>query len=140
MVFATRLRVGVADSLGGKERLPIFERFYSGGEHSVRGYQRRQLGPTTDSGDPLGGRSLVEAALELRIPVWKKLGLVGFVDAGQVELDTFDLLPDELRFSAGPGVTYETPVGPISLFAGFPINDQPGEPSWQLHLSIGFYF
>ena len=140
MVFATRLRVGIADSLGAKERLPIFERFYSGGEHSVRGYQRRQLGPTSDSGDPLGGRSLVEAALELRIPVWKELGVVGFVDAGQVELDTFALVPDELRFSAGPGVTYETPVGPISLFAGFPINDQPGEPSWQLHLSIGFTF
>ena len=58
----------------------------------------------------------------------------------EVELDRFDLVPDELRYSAGPGLMYQTPVGPISLFAGFPINDQPGEPSWQLHLSIGFYF
>ncbi len=140
MVVATRLRIGISDSLGGKERLPIFERFYAGGEQSVRGYQRRQLGPTADNGDPLGGRSLIEGSVELRIPVWKRLGVVAFADAGQVELGRFDLVPDDVRYTAGPGVSYETPVGPISLFAGFPINDQPGEPSWQLHLSIGFYF
>lgn len=140
MVVATRLRIGVADSLGSKERLPIFERFYAGGEQGVRGYQRRQLGPTADNGDPLGGRSLIEGSLELRIPVWKNLGVVAFADAGQVELGLFDLVPDDVRYTAGPGVTYDTPVGPISLFAGFPINDQPGEPSWQLHLSIGFFF
>jgi outer membrane protein assembly complex protein YaeT len=140
VVLAGRLKVGVADSIGGPPRLPIFERFYAGGERSVRGYQRRQLGPRASNGDAIGGRSLVEGAIEMRIPVWQSIGVVGFVDFGQVSLDRFDLVPDDLRYSAGPGVTYETPVGPLAFFMGFPINDQRGEPSWQIHFSVGFFF
>lgn len=140
VVVAGRLKVAIADSIGGRSRLPIFERLFAGGERSVRGYQRRQLGPTASNGDALGGRSLVEGSLEARITVWREFGVVGFVDFGQVSLDRFDLVPDELRYAAGPGITYDTPVGPLALFAGFPINDQPGEPSWQIHFSIGFFF
>lgn len=140
IVLATRLELGVVDQFGSSERLPIFERFYAGGERSVRGYQRRQLGPRAANGDPLGGRSLIEAAIELRIPVWKRLGVVAFLDGAQVSRERFDLYPDEARYSAGPGISYQTPVGPVSLFAGFPINDQPGEPEWQIHFSIGFFF
>jgi outer membrane protein assembly complex protein YaeT len=140
MVVAGRLKVEVADSIGASSRLPIFKRLYAGGERSVRGYQRRQLGPRASNGDALGGRSLVEGSVEARIPIWREFGFVGFLDFGQVSLDRFDLVPDDLRFAAGPGATYETPVGPIAFFAGFPINGQRGEPNWQLHFSIGFFF
>lgn len=139
-VVAARLKVGAAQAFGGKERLPIFERFYAGGEGSVRGYRRRQLGPTADNGNPLGGRSLIEGSLEARIPVWGNFGAVGFVDFGQVSLARWDFVPDDLRFAAGPGVSYSTPIGPISLFAGFPINRQEGESPWQIHFNIGFFF
>ena len=54
-VLAARIELGVADSFSAPDRLPIFERFYAGGERSVRGYQRRQLGPRASNGDPLGG-------------------------------------------------------------------------------------
>lgn len=139
-VVAGRLKLGAAQAFGGEERLPIFERLYAGGEGSVRGYRRHQLGPTADNGNPLGGRSLIEGSFETRIPVWRNIGVVGFLDFGQVSLERWDFVPDELRFSAGPGISYFTPIGPISLFAGFPINDQPGEPPWQIHFSIGFFF
>jgi len=140
MVVAGRLKVEVADSIGASSRLPIFKRLYAGGERSVRGYQRRQLGPRASNDDALGGRSLVEGSLEARIRIWREFGFVGFLDFGQVSLDRFDLVPDELRFAAGPGATYETPVGPIAFFVGFPINGERGEPSWQIHFSIGFFF
>jgi len=139
-VVAGRLKLGAAQSLGSPERLPIFERFYAGGEGSVRGYSRRQLGPTAGNGNPLGGRSLIEGSVEARIPVWRAIGAVGFVDFAQVSLDRYDFVPDDLRWAAGPGVSYSTPIGPISLFAGFPINRQSGEPPWQIHFNIGFFF
>ncbi len=139
-VVAGRLKLGAAQAFGDKERLPIFERLYAGGEGSVRGYGRRQLGPTASNGNPLGGRSLIEGGFEARIPVWKQIGVVGFFDFGQISLDRYDFVPDELRYSAGPGLSYSTPIGPISLFAGFPINRQDGEPPWQIHFNIGFFF
>ncbi|MBK7952087.1 MAG: BamA/TamA family outer membrane protein [Deltaproteobacteria bacterium] len=139
-VVAGRLKLGAAQAFGSPERLPIFERFYAGGEGSVRGYRRHQLGPTANNGNPLGGRSLIEGSLEARIPVWRNIGAVGFVDFGQVSLERYDFVPDELRFAAGPGLSYATPIGPISLFAGFPINRQSGEPPWQMHFNIGFFF
>jgi len=139
-VVAGRLKLGAAQAFGGKERLPIFERFYAGGEGSVRGYRRHQLGPTARNGNPLGGRSLIEGSVETRVPVWRQIGAVAFLDFAQVSLDRYDFVPDELRFSAGPGVSYSTPIGPISLFAGFPINRQQGEPPWQIHFNIGFFF
>lgn len=139
-VVAGRLKLGAAQAFGGKERLPIFERLYAGGEGSVRGYGRRQLGPTASNGNPLGGRSLIEGSVETRIPVWRQIGVVGFLDFGQVSLDRYDFVPDELRYAAGPGLSYATPIGPISLFAGFPINPQDGEPPFQIHFNIGFFF
>ena len=139
-VVAARLKAGAAQAFGDKERLPIFERFYAGGEGSVRGYQRHQLGPTANNGNPLGGRSLIEGSIEARIPVWRQIGAVAFFDFGQVSLERYDFVPDELRYTAGPGLSYSTPIGPISLFAGFPINRQDGEPPWQMHFNIGFFF
>ena len=139
-VVAGRLKLGAAQAFGGKERLPIFERLYAGGEGSVRGYRRHQLGPTAGNGNPLGGRSLIEGSIETRIPVWRQIGAVAFLDFGQVSLDLYDFVPDDLRFAAGPGLSYATPIGPISLFAGFPINRQSGEPPWQMHFNIGFFF
>lgn len=140
LVLAGRIKVGLADAIGADEKLPIFERLYSGGDNSVRGYERNQLGPTLRSGGPLGGKTLIESSFEARFSVWKQLGLVGFFDMGQVRLDRFDLVPDNLRYSAGSGLTYDTPAGPLSLFAGFPINKQRGEPDWQLHFSVGYFF
>lgn len=139
-VVAGRLKLGAAQAFGSPERLPIFERFYAGGEGSVRGYRRHQLGPTANNGNPLGGRSLIEGSVEARIPVWRNIGAVAFVDFAQVSLARYDFVPKHLRFAAGPGLSYATPIGPISLFAGFPINRQSGEPPWQMHFNIGFFF
>ncbi len=139
-VVAGRLKLGAAEAFGDEERLPIFERLYAGGAGSVRGYRRHQLGPTATNGNPLGGRSLIEGSIETRIPVWRQIGAVAFLDFGQVSLHRYDFVPNDLRFAAGPGLSYSTPIGPISLFAGFPINRQSGEPSWQMHFNIGFFF
>src|SRR5262245_64105724 len=69
-ILAGRLKIGFAEPLGAEENLPISERFYAGGEKSVRGYARRKLGPLDARGNPIGGLSLIEGSVELRRPIW----------------------------------------------------------------------
>jgi outer membrane protein insertion porin family len=139
-VLASRLKIGFADALGSDRNFPIFERFFSGGEKSVRGYGRRRLGPLSAADDPLGGLSLVEGSLELRRPIWGALGGALFLDFGQVSTRSFDLPVDDLRFAAGFGVSYQTPVGPLRLDLGFPFRPPRGDRSWQIHFSVGAFF
>lgn len=139
-VIAARLKLGLGDAIGAKDRFPLFERFYAGGENSVRGYGRRRLGPISDSNDPLGGLSLLEGSLELRRPIWKDLGGALFIDFGQVAPRPFDVRIANLDFSAGFGLSYKTPVGPIRLDVGFPFQKPPKDKPWQIHFSIGAFF
>jgi outer membrane protein insertion porin family len=139
-ILTSRLKIGFAEPFGSEENLPIFERFYSGGEKSVRGYARRKLGPLDANGDPIGGLSLIEGSLELRRPIWGPLGGALFVDFGQVSTRSFDLPVDDLKFGSGFGVNYQTPVGPLSLYVGFPWRPARGESSWQIYFSVGAFF
>lgn len=139
-VLAGRLKAGLTDAIGEEQALPLFERFYAGGERSVRGYARRKLGPLTDTGQPIGGLSLFEGSIELRRMVYGPVGAVAFLDFGQVSPRAFDLPVADVDFSAGPGITVDTPVGPLRLDVGFPFDPPPGESSWQIHLSIGHFF
>jgi outer membrane protein insertion porin family/translocation and assembly module TamA len=140
VILAGRLELGLADSIGSIENLPIFERFYAGGERSVRGYGRRRLGPLSGTDRPLGGRSLLEGSVELRRPIWNALGGAVFLDFGNVSLDAFDPPVNDLKFAPGFGFTYGTPVGPLRLDIGFPLDPPPSDQSWQLHFSIGQFF
>ncbi|MEW6297773.1 MAG: outer membrane protein assembly factor BamA [Thermodesulfobacteriota bacterium] len=139
-VLAGRLKIGIADTFGAKANIPLYERFYAGGEKSVRGYGRRRLGPLSAADDPLGGLSLVEGSVELRRPLWRALGGALFLDFGQVALDAFDIPVDDLKFAAGVGVSYATPVGPLRLDIGFPFDPPRGDQAWQVHFSIGQFF
>jgi outer membrane protein insertion porin family len=82
----------------------------------------------------------MEGSLELRRPVWRELNGAVFIDFGQVSRHSYDLPFGDLKFSAGFGLSYSTPVGPIRLDIGFPFKAPPGDRSWQLHFSIGAYF
>jgi len=139
-VLATRLKLGLADPLGPARNFPLFERFFSGGDQSVRGFGRRRLGPLSASNDPLGGLSLMEGSVELRRPIWGALGGDIFVDFGQVSTRSFDIPIDRLRFAAGFGFSYQTPVGPLRFDIGFPFRKPPSDRPWQIHFSVGSAF
>jgi outer membrane protein assembly complex protein YaeT len=136
---ALRLRLGAEDPVAGSGDVPLFERFYAGGINSVRGYDRRRVGPLFLD-DPIGGRTLVETSAELRHPVTEKIGVAVFVDAGQVSLRSFDFPFGDLLYGSGFGVRYKSPVGPLRLDLGFPVEPPPGDPRWQVHVSIGQTF
>jgi len=139
-ILASRLKIGFAEPLGPEENLPISERLYAGGEKSVRGYARRKLGPLDARGNPIGGLSLIEGSVELRRPIWGPLGGALFIDFGQVSLRSFDLPVNDLKFGSGFGLNYQTPLGPLALYLGFPWRPPRGEASWKIYFSVGAYF
>lgn len=139
-IFAARLKLGFADAIGAERRLPLSERLYSGGQSSVRGYGRRRLGPLSPADDPLGGLSLIEGSVELRRPLWNALGGALFIDFGQVSRRAFDVPVDRLKFAAGFGLSYTTPVGPLRLDVGFPFAPPRGDRSFAIHFNVGASF
>jgi outer membrane protein assembly factor BamA len=165
VVFATRAALGVADgfertvqatdSTGAPipgesvviEDLPASERFYAGGDTTIRGFALDTVGtPETisPSGFPKGGNAVVILNAELRLPVWREIGAVVFLDGGNVFALATDFTLGELRGAAGFGLRYRSPVGPIRLDFGFKMDrrvrgDQL-EPRGEFHLSIGHAF
>lgn len=130
------------------EDLPASERFFAGGDTTVRGFSLDRLGtPATISstGFPTGGNGLVVLNAELRVGLFGGLGAVGFVDAGNVFLRATDLDLGQLRGAAGLGVRYRSPVGPIRIDLGFKLDRRelaPGrlERRSVLHISLGQAF
>ncbi len=137
IVLAGRVRVG--SILGAsRDNLAPSRRFYAGGGGSVRGFGYQQLGPMDPNNDPIGGRSVNEAAVEARYR-FGHYGIVGFVDAGQVYRGS---TPDfsNLRYGAGIGGRFYTNFGPMRLDVATPINRQPGEARVSVYVSIGQAF
>jgi outer membrane translocation and assembly module TamA len=149
VVFAQRLRASTIDAPAPTDAaVPFFKRYFLGGSTSLRGWGRYEVSPLTESGQPIGGLTLLEASSEVRFPLANKLSFVGFVDAGSVGRLPWRLDSGGLRVDAGPGLRYDTPIGPARLDLGYQLNPIPnllvkGEPEarrWRVHISIGQAF
>jgi len=138
-VLAARARVG---SIVGAEtmRIPASRRFYAGGGGSVRGFGFQQVGPKDASGDPVGGRSVMEVGIELRLRVTETIGVVPFVDGGMVYDEDLPQFDRDLAWGAGLGLRYYTPVGPIRADIATPLNGTSSDDSFQFYISIGQAF
>ncbi|HWW87276.1 MAG TPA: BamA/TamA family outer membrane protein, partial [Vicinamibacterales bacterium] len=158
IVFAGQAQVGLASGFTtvttngqtASDQLPASERFFAGGDTTVRGFALDQLGvrhvppqlnDTIDpNGFPLGGNGLVVFNAEMRAPLWRGLGAVGFVDTGNVFQRATDISLNELRSAVGTGLRYKSPVGPIRVDLGFKVNRQPGESLTAFFISFGQAF
>jgi outer membrane protein insertion porin family len=128
--------------------LPASERFFAGGDTTVRGFVLDQLGAEdtlNDQGFPTGGNALAVFNLELRAPYWKGLGAVFFLDAGNVFKRASHLRLTELRPAAGFGLRYKSPLGPLRVDLGFNLDRQTlqsgaRERGSVLHISLGQAF
>ena len=132
--------------------LPASERFFAGGDTTVRGFAIDSLGvvssdpakSTIDStGLSIGGNGLVVLNAELRVP-YHKFEVVTFLDAGNVFAQPSDIDPSQLRSSVGFGVRYKSPVGPIRVDLGFKTERHviagQLEPATAIHISLGQAF
>jgi translocation and assembly module TamA len=123
-IMAFHALAGLAQG-AGQYSLPPDQRFYAGGSGTVRGYRYQSVGPQFDDGNPIGGTAINAGQAEYRQRIGQSLGFVVFLDAGQVS-QTVNPLDSTLRFGAGAGVRYYTPIGPIRLDIGVPINREGG--------------
>jgi len=108
VVLASAARLGLVGPLGGQELISS-ERFLAGGSRTVRGVDENSLGPRDFFGDPAGGESLLVLNQEARVPIYKWLHGVGFIDAGNVYPTIRDLKLTDLAGSVGFGVRLNTP-------------------------------
>jgi outer membrane protein insertion porin family len=130
----------------GSKPYPVFKNFYAGGIGTVRGYEGSSLGRTDPvSGDPLGGTSRIIANAELQLPFPgsgndRTLRWFTFVDAGNVYAEGQKIQLSDLRYSAGLGISWVSPIGPLKLSFGKPLNAKTGdrEQRFQFQLGTGF--
>ena len=127
--------------------LPASERFFTGGDTTARGFAIDRLGtPDTidQNGFPKGGNGLVLFNAELRAPLWRSLGVVGFIDAGNVFARAGSLNLGEMRGNVGFGLRYQSPIGPLRVDLGFKLDRRVvagrREPLTALHISFGQAF
>ena len=123
------------------ENIPADERFYSGGGGSVRGIPFQSAGPLDDDNDPTGGRSLLEGSAEVRYQLFQNVEGVVFLDGGSAFEESIPQFGDAWQFGTGAGIRYLTPVGPIRLDVGVPVDKRDDvDDAWQLYISIGQAF
>ncbi len=128
--------------------LPASERFFAGGDTTVRGFALDRLGtpPTISaSGFPTGGNGLMIFNAEIRTTLFGPIGAVLFFDAGNVYLKASDMRFGDMRKAGGFGVRYKSPVGPIRLDVGFKLDRRETSPGNRerlavVHISLGQAF
>jgi outer membrane protein assembly factor BamA len=149
MTLASRVQIGNIHPVGDAQaNVPFSKRYFLGGATSIRGWGRYEVSPLTDTGQPFGGDAMVAWSEEIRALVRGNLGAVVFLDAGNVWADSWGIKLNDLRYAIGPGLRYQTPIGPIRFDFGYQLNPIPGlivngqeqTRRWRVHFSIGQAF
>ena len=135
--FSLKIRgqAGATSMNGNFLDVPVSFRFFTGGDNSVRGYAYQSLGPTNAQGEVVGGKHLLVGSIELEGAIGQNWGAAVFYDTGNA-FDDFDSL--NLAQSAGVGVRYYTPVGPVRLDLARQLG--VSDPSYRFHFTIGMQF
>jgi outer membrane protein assembly complex protein YaeT len=147
LVWASRVKAATLDGSNGS-KIPFFKRYFVGGSTSVRGWGRYQVSPLSPAGLPIGGRTMMEVSTEGRFLVRGRLSGIVFVDGGNAWADAGKFGPGGLRWAAGPGLRYNTPIGPLRVdfgkqltpIPGLVVNGSPEKRKWRVHFSIGQAF
>jgi len=143
-VLESKIRVGLVNAYGNSDYVPIYGRFFAGGAYTIRGYNERKVGPIdSSSDDPLGGEALLVGNLEYVFPLVDFIKGAAFFDTGNVWSKVGDFGSGGYKSGMGLGLRIKTPIGPLKLDYGYPLNKEPGETGKQgkfyFSISHGFF-
>src|ERR1700730_12415555 len=134
-------RAGFGSIFGGtrgRANVPANYRFYEGGLATIRGYRYQTVGPATPLGFTIGGLSGFNATLEARIKVMDNIGVAPFFDVGGAFVGSLPFSGGgDTRMSAGVGLLYYTPIGPIRVDVARPLDPRRGDYPVVFYVSIG---
>lgn len=137
LVFSPRARIGYIQAYEGKE-IPVYERYVLGGINSIRGL--KDVGPRDPvTGDVIGGTTMLLFNFELIFPLIKNAGMKGvvFFDTGNAWENEYDL--GDMRKTAGAGIRWYSPIGPLRLEWGYVLDPKDGEPAYRWDFTIGWF-
>ena len=169
LVLGFSARTGFVDRFGDSKDVPPNERFFIGGRTTVRGYELDELGIvgdtiSADTGEPVGGKFVLNGNLEFRIFLPAGLGLVLFTDHGNVwfheetlkdkdndnPVDFGEVDLGDIKTTVGVGLRYNTPVGPIRIDVGYKLDREDNlcpnciepveESQYEIHFTLGHAF
>ena len=128
-VVELRLRGGMASDFGDTTKVPIYERFFAGGASTVRGYRERKVGPIDkNTEDPVGGDKMLIGNIEYTYPLADFLKAATFYDIGKVwGQESSNITESGFMSSIGLGLRVNTPIGPVSVDYGWPLDTEAGE-------------
>jgi outer membrane protein assembly complex protein YaeT len=145
VVLASRAQFGNIRPVGlDQVNIPFSKKYFLGGATSIRGWGRYEVSPLS-AGVPIGGDSMFAVSEEIRAQLVGKFGMVLFFDAGNVWPESGGIRLNDLRYAVGPGLRYQTPIGPFRFDFGYQlnpndaliVNGQPNFRRWRIHFSIG---
>lgn len=143
--FRYRFDFDYGAAYGSTTELPPFERFYAGGSRTVRGYSVNTLGVKDSNNFPLGGDRRLITSLEMILPnpfteQSKEMRLTAFLDGGYAWAPGTNLDLGEMRYAAGVGIIWITPVGVMRFSLANPLNDKPGDDTKSFQFTLGSDF
>ena len=137
---AVAVRTAATRNPFGDTVLPIQQRYFLGGQFSVRGYGQDELTPVSPNGEGIGGLTAVQGHVEWRRQIYDIFHGALFYDIGVVSEDPFSV-DGALGHGVGAGLRIYTPVGPVRLDLGYNPGDvYVGGGRWQFFFSFGFSF
>ncbi len=134
----------IIEPADGSKQVPIYARYFLGGDNTVRGFKKYGIGPSgvDDEGnvERVGGNRLIRGNVEIRFPIYNSFGGVLFYDAGANWINKDGFQRDYIREGAGIGLRVATPIGPLRLDYGWKMDRKSGESAGEYYLTIGSAF
>jgi outer membrane protein assembly complex protein YaeT len=140
-VLGLSWRGGILAPFQASQVVPIQERFFNGGENTVRCFEEDELGPVDSLGNPIGGEAFNVFSAEVRQNLVGNLDAALFVDVGNVAVAYTDFLRfRDMEGGPGVGLRYMLPVGPVRLDVAWNPDPARDLPSIVFHLAVGMSF
>jgi outer membrane protein insertion porin family len=143
LTLSMHAQLGYGDGYGDYNNLPFFENYFAGGVRSVRGFEDNTLGPIDSKGNPIGGSVQLVGGAEVLFPIpfvegTKSFRLGTFFDIGNVYSDFASFDAKELRYSVGVSSLWISPLGPLAISLGFPLNAKSSDNVQNFQFTVGF--